>query len=368
MAGLKELFLLNDSLVVSDIISDYQSLIWAERYADVGDFELVLPYISKYVQLILPMINDTTRKKYLYFQLLGSPTLMRAENINVTALSGSSERVIKLSGHAIEQIMAERVWINAKTDPGQNGWALTGTPQAIATQMYKTICVDGLISANDKLPLFVLGNPVGSLLPTASVTLNYKPADLLTNIKSICNLYGLGFRIQVSGSGSARAITFQIYTGVSRTPKYQQIEPIVLSEFLGNMVASSELYASENYRGVIVAMTANLATLVVDEPNAETGLSRRVRLATMQDTSVQQLEIGKARAAQKMEWGIDGTPDPNAIVYNRDYLLGDIITTTGPLGYKQDMMITEHITTIDEKGIIDYPTVSKLPSGLVYIP
>lgn len=211
-----ELYVLDDRLRKVQVVDAFESLIWTERFAESGDFQLVIASTNKTRNLLLKGTMVTVDDSY---------RVMTIENIEHKE-DQTGRSMLTISGHSIEDVLKSRVAKESLSDlTSDSDWELTGTPTQIVKHLLEHICLDGALSPNDIIPYLVEGdflatpgswfaqNPdliwddttgvwddytagayAGEELVEDEITVLIRPANLYDTIKNICDVYNLGFR------------------------------------------------------------------------------------------------------------------------------------------------------------------------------
>ena len=146
------------------VVDDHISLIWTERLASIGDFEL---------QLNSTVANRNLFKTGTRLAMNESFRLMIVETVE----DGTDEQgrnILKVSGPSLEKILQDRVARGTLGDlTATPKWVLTGTPGAILRQMFHDICVTGVLDAGDIISGVVEGS---DLFPNDTITEPTRPS------------------------------------------------------------------------------------------------------------------------------------------------------------------------------------------------
>lgn len=357
------LYLLDQYFRRETMVQAFQSLLWTERFDESGDFELVI------------LSTPSTRDMYTENRWLGyseSKRVMRIETVEDTT-DDDGRRVLNVTGRSLETILQDRVarpnWNNTNTTAK---WVITDTPANILRRIFQLICVDGVLSASDKIPLITAGNPYPQdTIPESmdSVTIELEPATLFEVARNICQLYGLGFRLIKSDDTSQ--LYFNVYTGSNRTSSQQTVNPIIFSPDLDSLENISELNSSAALKNVayVMAPTATQEVYLDDFSTRPTGLDRRVLLVSANPGNItgQALTdfLKKAGRDALSEYrrvsAFDGKIGQNGTNrYDVDYYLGDIVEMRNRDGFIKNMRVTEQIFVEDGEGIRQYPTLTDM--------
>lgn len=361
-----DLYILDDQLRRIEMVDIYESLIWTDRYKDAGDFQLTIRSDRNTRRLFTPNKRLSVSK---------SPHVQVVDTVEHT-IDADGVDVLKVTGQSLEAWMNGRIgrdsMVSMTADPK---WELTGTPGAVAREIFKHICVDGALDAGDILPFYQSGSmfPAGSIPePTAIISVALEPDTVYNLIKRLCDLYNLGFRItreEVAG-GAPSKLYFNVYTGDDRTTLQTTFPAVVFAPDLDNLSGISELSSTANYFNVAYVLGKNGTRMVyanfVDPSVA--GFERKVLMVKADDidlvagTPLQnaleqrgQEELAKYRTIIAFDGEI---PQFNSYEYLVDYDLGDLVETRSEDGISTNMRVTEQIFVADREGERSYPTLA----------
>lgn len=357
-----DLYTLDDSLRRTEIIDVYESLIWTERYAAYGDFELVIRS-DRGTRALLPVGTRVVKGT--------SKRVMTVETVENT-FDDDGVALLKVNGRSLEILLEDRV-----ATPGMSGtavsgekWAITGLPANIARFLFNEICVDAINSPNDILPFYTPGTllPPGNIAePSTSIDVALEIDTLYNSIKKICDVYHLGFRILRNEDESE--LYFDVYTGSDRTTLQSTLPAVVFAPELDNLSDTSELTSSANLKTVAYVIAPNGAAYVYapgyDSASA-TGFSRKVLYVDASDiteaagptlqAALQQRgqeELSKFKNVVAFDGEI---PQFGSYTYEVDYNLGDLIEMRNQDGLSTNMRVEEQIFISDATGEKSYPT------------
>lgn len=354
-----ELYLVNKSFEKIAVLDKYNSLIWTDRYNDLGDCEIVLSDYS---------LIDIIKKDY-YLELDESDTLMIIDSIE-----GNSDleegRDMTITGHSPEKILTRRVvW-----DPVTYSGPVQGLVRTLMTEN-----VIAPVMEARRIPNFgFIYNP--DLEKSYSVSVSDLLGDELYDaIKSSCDLHDLGFRVFFNGYDG---FGLKLYKGTDRSES-QSINPIVtLSPKLENLKNVSFVNSNSEFKNVVYAVADNSEDVVDTMPDQEpeglritasvgdaAGMDRRelylsVDLSERYAFSKQDYVTQQGRAALK-EYSdkilYSGEyQETDTFQLNRDFFLGDIVQMGDEFGNKFRSRVTEVIYSEDESGYKIYPTLTSV--------
>lgn len=357
-----DLFILDELLRRTAVVDQYESLIWTERYSAHGDFELVIRSERGFRQLFMPGTMLAIKHS---FRVMVVETVTDGTNEDGIA-------TLNISGRSIETILMDRAATPGLVDMTANPkWVITGRPGDIAWHIFYVVCVVGTISENDKIPFWTQFGPWarGTIEQEQNeYTIEFDPDTVYASIKSVCDLFDLGFRLIRNGDNSQ--LVFDIYTGDDHTTLQTVNKPVVFSPELDNLTDTTELRSTADYKNVayVYGKNASAVAYANDITESVTGFERRVLVVKADDID---LPVGEELDAALIQRGkeelskhraviaFDGkTPQFGSYEYEVDYRLGDLVELRGSDGVATNMRVTEQIFVSDVEGFRAYPTLS----------
>lgn len=362
-----ELYVLDDLLRRVLVIDQFESLIWTDRFIPVGDFELVVHSTPEMRFILAEGTRVATNE---------SPAVMVVETIKDDDTS-EGRAVLTVSGRSFEAILQDRV---ARMDlsglDANPRWALSGTPGAIARQIFKTICVDGVITPRDIIPFITPGSifPVDTIAePSEIIQMELEPDTVYEAIKNICDTYSLGFALVRNQDLSQ--LHFIVYAGSDRTSMQTELSPAIFSPELESLANSTELISIENYKNVAYVYSPTMSVIVYADgtPSTVSGFDRKVLILKVDDVKPAEGEAGLTTKQILVKRGkdellkykriaaFDGEIPKSGYKYGVDYRLGDIVEMQKDNGATVKLMrVTEQIFVSDAEGDRSYPTLSDI--------
>lgn len=188
------IFIEDDDFKRIDIVDNYKSLVWAERYDEIGDFRLIVPDTKKNLQKI---------------QLGSYLAIPKSTRRMVVLNSDQKDGLIEFSGYSIEHILKTRL-----VKPGTT-W--DGTTATIAAMMFNLAFVQyqekRSFSADDVIPNSVYRY---ENIPNDSTSYTTELETVYSGVKKVCGLLDLGFRIDCEFVNGAPRLAFVVYGGHER--------------------------------------------------------------------------------------------------------------------------------------------------------
>lgn len=350
----------------SSIIEHFESFIWTERYDAYGDFQIVVEYSAKNIQML---------KENSFVGFDESDRIMVVKKVTKEE-TDDGKITLKVEGKSFEAIFQDRI---AKIQLTPGDWTLIGSAGSIARTMVYNVCIAGLVSSKD----VIFGLDANTWPSGTQRTVAVKAGTLYDRVKEVCGLDNLGFKITyelqldiplpppglVFGSYIYNApLHFIIYNGVDRTTGYQAVS---FSDDNDTLFKSSSVISEENYKNVAYVYS-NTQSVIVDEINPPTlypGFIHKPLLVDATDvttTGTAGLEILRQRGRQALTDHrklilVDGQVNPDGIFkYKTHYNLGDTVLVKSATGEQQTARVTEYIWTYDSDGLNGYPTLTAI--------
>lgn len=334
------------------IIDQFESFIWSERYADAGDFELVVEPTQDMRARLKPGQVITHS---------GSERVMMIEERDISEDSDGGVKMF-VKGRDLVAMLENRV-IGPNTD--WKSWIISGTLGYAVGLLVSRICVLGTgISIRDKIFNMYVANTTRN---TTEYDYAVKMQSLYTAVKDLCDIGKLGFGITLREESPR--LRFAVYEGVKRNP-------VVFSTSLDTLTEESYLTSIADYKNIAYVWAKNNIRVVQVNspeviPNVE-GLDRRVmhvdasdiepsEFTTPEFTSLLEQRGREALSEHPFIDGLDGkVSNNNEFRYRSHYNLGDIVTLIGRGGVHREVRVTEYIWSYDSAGLTSYPTFTAL--------
>jgi len=357
-----EVYILDSLFRRIQVVDDFQSLIWTERFSAYGDFKLTvlstLENRNRFVAGTRLAMSDSYR-------------VMTVETFEDTT-DDDGKPLINLSGRSIEAILDDRVARPVLSDTTTAPkWTLTGKPIDIANLVFHEICVEAILDPGDLIPNVIEGSifPPDTIAPPADfITVDIDPASVYTVIQNLANLYDFGFRL--IRTGDSPQLYFDIYTGNNLTSTQTIYPAVIFSPNLDNLQNTREVTTIASYKNVayVISPVGHAVVYPIDVPSNISGLDRHVLLVNADDINdpdpavamAQMIQRGQEQLSQNRRLsGFDGEISQDSVYkYGRDYNLGDLIELQNVDGVINEMRVTEQIFTSDEQGESSYPTLT----------
>ena len=353
-----------DSLMRRDrVIDTFESLIWTERFAAYGDFELTMRSTNEGRSLLQPGVQLAMNESY---------RVMTVESI-VNSTDEEGRRILKVTGNSLESCLEDRVAMDGLTAlAGNPTWDIADVPAAVARKIFHDICGTGTLSIHDKIPFLTEANglmPASTIAePVDPIKYSEGPQTVYKAIKDICDVWYLGFRLLRNFDQSQ--LFWDIYSGSDRTTGQTLRPPVVFAPNLDNLTNTSEFNTIEAAKNVAYVYSTNGFQVVYpqDVPPDIDGFDRRVLHVDASDITLAAgaaldaalLQRGKEQLAQNRSFqAFDGEiSQQSQYKYQRDYFLGDLVEMRNDDSVTNQMRVTEQIFVSDKEGDRSYPTLT----------
>ncbi|HMR72399.1 MAG TPA: siphovirus ReqiPepy6 Gp37-like family protein [Candidatus Saccharibacteria bacterium] len=371
-----ELATINSSGHITDIVDNYSSLIWTQRYYEAGDFELVAPVTQK-TSSIVP------GSKLIRLGLLDAQqSIMIAQSVTRTEDLEEGPK-LTITGRDLKDVLRQRVLYYARLIEDEQ-----------TTEKFYTIINDlvtrNLSSSADEtarqisgltVKNYTSGDPIFDIVVDAfSIG---KGANLYETVLDYCLLKSVGFDVLASSS-DFNVWQFKLYSGVDRSSTQSVVPPVIFSPEFANLSSSTFVDDITDYA------THTLICGEDDENEPEgriwieeaasgsvkTGLNRREiftdasgKSATVDGWEVdddEYLTIIKTEGQTDLKKHQSVSAFDGEVLHNGqfkigvDYNIGDIVTVADSSGNATRARITEYIRSMDGDGYKEYPTFEKI--------
>jgi len=359
-----ELYILDNDYNRADIIEEFESAIWTERFIDPGDVKITIQGTWANYKLLKPgtLIN-----------LRGSREVMILEDRSV------EDGLMTVNGKTIEYFFDERF---------MDKTILTGAPGEILGGM-----VDQMQARHDRdyaIPRLRTGSLDDSDTRIIKVA-QFGPVH--TALLELAKKYGIGMAVLWTRKDRQHEFVFTTRKGIDRT-SHQDKNPLVrFSPHLDNLanvkeflsVADSKTTVIVNPPKIPVAEGMGIIKISnIDKPKKTLEhFTERIIEINCADMTEERFGVGTdyekrnliydsmmARAKGALLYNkkarvIDGEITPaSQYKYGKDYLLGDWVEIQGFVGDPVTGIVNEHIRSHDGTGERSYPTVTS-PSDSV---
>lgn len=343
------IYVLDKSLNIIDIIDTYTSIIWTNRYYECGDFELYT--------LATPHLIEILKEDYYLIRETHENNAMVIESISITT-DAENGNYITVKGRCLKSIVYRRIIWNQTNVSGKIG-------KCIERLLNENVISP--IDENRRIPNF----QILSLLDTTdNIDTQYTGDNLGETITSICKSYGLGWNIELDLD--EKKFYFVLYVGTNRSYE-QTVNPwVVFSNEFENLLSTNYTFDKRNYSNVAkIAGEGEGTQRKFTTLGSATGINRYESFVDAKDLSTNEGEItdeeyfiqleerGKEKLAERTTTeNFEGETIDYRNVFGKDYFLGDVVEVVNEYGMEAVTRVIEVIESEDESGKYTIPTFS----------
>ena len=343
-----DLWIYDEELTALGVVDNYNSLIWANRFRQCGDFEIYVSFSSDLAEL-----------------LQVGRWVVRADDDMVgiieTVETGTDEEngdYLQATGRCLRQILGRRIIWNQTT--------LGGTAESGLRKLVNEAIISPAITAR-KYSKLVLAAAHGY---TETVEAQYTGDNLLDVVETLCASKNYGFKITIDTT----QLVLDFYKGTNRAMTQYENPRVIFSEDNDNLRATTFKLDTTNYKTVALIAGegegSDRRRVTVERTEDTAGLHRRELYVDARDLSTNEGEISTteydAQLAERGKTGLaeapivqsmEGTIEPMQMyTYKKDYFLGDTVTVVNKHGIAVDTQVLEVVEVWDEDGYTCTPT------------
>lgn len=399
-----QLYTLDKNFNRLDVIEEFYSVIWTERYYGDSECEVVVP-------LKRDLIRKLAEGTLLAIDTSREPMLIETFSIE--------EGTIKVVGISVLAWLNNR-FIRNSVNQRRTSWKIANQrPGEILWTIVKQMCTDkstilgantmGLGSAAREKELIIPGLKFDSQDTSGTkikkTLVPYGP--VYDGLRKIAEQHKIGMQIWLKDSDGT--LRFRSYKGANRTSKQTANKIVRFSPVMDSLANIKELRSIAEFKTLVYAYAPNIAKVdtSVDTHTADpedkpdtwpqqdnkpgiarrttqegryTGFDLRAKMIFIDDSTIadspddpgpdspatvrdEMLDILNNRADKELKQNnyirtVDGEVAPtNLFIYGRDYNMGDLIEVQGSTGLVEISRVTEYIRTKSSEGEKAYPTV-----------
>lgn len=369
-----DIYTLDEKMFKDELVDEFASAIWTERYFGDGDFELSVPATEE-------MLGILPKDQIMWCEGSREPMILETRDVE--------NGVLKTTGITITQWLNNR-FIRASADPKIRDWQFSRTPGDALRHIVQEMCCYG---SNYLSGLIPIGIPVGTLtrfeVPgLQAITTDFSGAvvdfsvpygPVYDALNQIATTYEVGMSTHLDNAFDDHfTLTFESYKGVDRTSA-QSVNPVIqFSAEMDTFTNIHDLESVTDHKNYTVIFTTNAPTTyssgpgVGDAATGKEGFSLRafqgwadgVNPETLTDEQILSLLMQQAQTelkAHKVIKLVDGEIiQAEGVEYGTDFFMGDLVEVVGNLGTLQTARVTEYIRTQDVAGERSYPGLTFL--------
>jgi hypothetical protein len=373
-----EPYTLTRNFLKKDIVDEFESFIWTERYYGDSDVRITVPATSEMIAK-LPL--------GIFLGITESNEIMILESRDF------DDGNMTLSGISLLPWMNNR-FVRSSPNHEDQYWSISGgVPGWILWQIIYNFCVEGSPYLNGTNPIGII-NPEQLVIPglglnsydtsgeNISVGIPFGP--VYDAAKEIATTYEVGMQITLdSVTDDEYSLGFRSYRGVDRTSGQIENAIVQFSPQLDTFTGIKELQSIAALKTLVYAFAPSNPDELAVAPGISfitdselTGFDLRALQIFANDITTDMVggdpaklvDILNSRARDALSNNgyivtVDGEVVPdNQFQYKRDYNLGDLVETRGYTPARKFARVTEFIRSQDNTGIKAYPTLTTLGS------
>lgn len=385
-----DLYTLTDTFLAKDVVDEYISAIWTERFSTAGDFQIVAAATIDMQEKL---------KEGTYLALRGSDEVMTVDTVSI------ENNQLTAIGETLPAFLNNRyAWFrnSASSDIEDRVVDYTSDDTTVGefiSQMVDLICITpspfgGLwVPANlDWENEVIPGLELGAIDTTGGdKKLTMPVGPLYDSIAELAQKEGVGISLYLDSADpvDGYVLKFKTYRGVDRTSDQITNELVRLVPEMDSLTDLKEIRSVANWKNVCYVYYKGIISVHYEDPLAPipVGFERRVLVTNPNDepaghkvinkefwrygpssyTVVDEADVAEFRAQHARDAlanhnyirAIDGKTSPeNDYKFGVNYFLGDLIELEGLTGTISKARITEYIRSEDQQGEKEYPTIS----------
>lgn len=346
-----ELVILDQNLIAVDVIDQYESLIWTDRYYEAGDFEI-------YTAASIKNLQKYQEDYYIISDETEHGMIIESNEIDCDLETGNH---LIVSGRSFESMLERRIVWEQTTVSGS-------LPEAVRKLLNDNV-INPKISQR-KISNFLFEDPPeDSPLYQITVSAEYTGDTVYSAIQALCQSVECGFEVILNNKNE---FVFRLYQGTDRSYE-QDLNPyVIFSPSFDNIVTSDYIESKKEYYNIALVAGegegAARTTTVVGDQEA-TGMLRRELYVDARDINSQEgnyipnlQQRGEEKLAEhKIDKTFEGEVDAIRIYkYRENFFMGDLVQLESEYGHNSRARVLEFVYSDDRDGIKTYPTFEVL--------
>ena len=226
-------YLLDKNYIAQEILDEYDSFLWTDRYYECGDFEYYTGATKEKI--------DAWKVGY-FLKTSASDRIMIIENRDIDTSFEDGPK-LKITGQSAEAILKRRCIIEKVTyEKGK------GIQAAIKEQINKHLI--NPLDPKRKISNFIFQDSTDPVIVSAVLgkKKEFYGEDLYTMTQEICEAYGFGFKVTLNNQNQ---FIFTLYNGADRTFAQNTNPYVVFSPEFDNISNTSYKYDTVDKQNVV---------------------------------------------------------------------------------------------------------------------
>lgn len=345
-------FLLDYKFRRTNVIDQYDSMIWSERYDTVGTFTMTFHERN--------MPKDYVIAPDMYLGNSKSNVIMKVESISRKFTRGEGV-TYTYQGKSLQNLLSQRsIFVGVKNP---NLKYRSNLAEIICKAVEICFVKGSVYFPDDAIDGFSVINNAGT---TEAISAELKPRNLLDTVLELLPMKGIGFEVYpVEPYG----FHFRVYDG-------RKLQNVMLSVDFDNVTSDQHLTDISDHKNVAYIWSGDqtqfTAAYANDPAELRDNIGRKVLQVEASDIRAEDYtdvslfrEALQFRGLQELakckRWKFyDAEIEPGTFTYRKDFFLGDVIKVRGIDGRFVEMMLVENAWTHDREGFKSIPTVREI--------
>lgn len=355
-----EFLIMDTNFEAVAVIDLFESIIWTDRFAKSGDFELYATTDNETIKFL---------KQDYYIWNNSSEHVMIIEDIRTKTDTENGSRLI-ITGRSLEQILDRRIVFGQVSLSGN-------LQEAVLTLIDQ--CFMHPEDADRRVPNFRVELNDDPKVTELKIEAQYTGDDLYSIVTAVCAASNIGFKIILDDSNR---FIFKLYAGTDRSYEQNTVPYVIFSPNYENIISSNYAESKKAYKNVaLIAGEGDGAKRKWSSVGSGTGINRREIFTDARDissttnegvlTDEQYKILLDQRGTENLAKNIATTAFDSEVEatkmfkYNRDFYIGDIVQIENEFGNQGRAYVSEFIMSQSTEGISMYPTFTTVQEGVV---
>jgi hypothetical protein len=285
-------YLLDKQYFATEILDEYDSFLWTDRYYECGDFE--------YYTGATKAKFDAWKVGYI-LRISNSEHFMIIENRNLDDSLEDGPK-IKITGQSGEAILKRRVVIQ-KVSYDKN------TPIQTAIKDVITKNLINPADPNRKIPNFIFKDTTDPVILAMKLKKKkeFYGEEVYTVVQEMCEAYGIGFKVTLN---DLNQMVFELYNGLNRSFTQTKLPYVVFSPEFNNLANTTYAYETIDKQNVVYLKSGdedNPSGTWEDDTLDDESHTKIKRLNT--DNMLRIIQVGTVTGIDRKEHLATTTPD-----------------------------------------------------------
>ena len=346
-----ELLVLDKNIQSIDVVDTFESLIWSDRFDEIGDFEIYMPISASVV---------ATLQSGHYLWNSDSDHVMIVEEIGIKTDIDEGNKLI-VTGRSLESLLLRRIV-----------WSQTVLENVSLQDGIERLLNENIINptiAERKIDNFVFKKSTDERILNLTLNAQYNGENLFDTIHALCTQNGIGFKITLDDTNR---FVFELYAGADRT--YDQLDNpfVIFSPSYDNILNSNYVESVTDYKNVALVAGEGEGTdrktstvgnvsgverreMFVDASNITSKTDEKTLTPEQYNEQLTQKGTDEL-AVNGIKVAFDGEIEGTRMFkLGEDFFIGDLVQVENEYGHEGVAVVSEVIMSQNKEGIAMYP-------------